>query len=124
MKSKILVILCGMAVLVSIACVVIAFRGEAPQFDPDNLPAGKVGAPYETEIHISENDTPVYLFEVSKGALPAGLELLWKENADTAKISGIPEEAGTFTFTLSIQCLGTNVSGETSEQEYSIVVEE
>lgn len=124
MKSKFFVILCGITMLVSVACVAIAFRGEAPKFDPDSLPAGKVGAPYETEIHISENDTPVYLFEVSKGALPAGLELEQVEWEDRAILSGTPEEAGTFTFTLRVECRATNISGETSEQEYSIVVEE
>ena len=124
MKSKFLVVLCAMTVIVSIACVAIAFRGESPQFDPDVLPAARVGTAYEAEIHVTKNDTPIHSFWVAKGDLPAGLELLWEENSDTAKISGVPEETGTFTFTLRVECLGTNVSGEVGEQEYSIVVEE
>jgi hypothetical protein len=43
---------------------------------------------------------------------------------DTAKISGVPEEAGTFTFTVRVWCYGTNVSAQQGEKEYSILVEE
>jgi hypothetical protein len=123
MKNKYL-ILCAMTVIVSLACVAIAFRGKSPQFEPESLPAAQVGADYEAEIRVTENDTPIGDFYISNGVLPPGLELIWEEHADTAKISGVPTEAGTFTFTVSIWCLGTNVSGEQGEKEYEIVVAE
>jgi hypothetical protein len=77
---------------------------------------------YETEIHISQNDTPVGEFSISKGALPGGMELVRVAGEDTAKIKGIPEEDGVFTFTVSVWCYGTNVSGQMGQKEYSIIV--
>lgn len=74
---------------------------------------------------MTENDTPVGEFWISEGTLPAGLELIKVEDEqDTARISDVPAESGTFTFTVSVWCYGTNVSGQTGAQEYSIVVEE
>jgi hypothetical protein len=74
---------------------------------------------------VTENRTPVGDFSISEGALPPGLELTKVDGVeDTAKISGVPEAAGTFEFTVYVWCYGTNVSGQTGEKEYSIVVEE
>jgi len=94
------------------------------KFDPVSLPSAQVGVPYEAEIKVTENVTPVGDFSVAPDTLPPGLELAIEEEvADTAKITGIPEEAGTYTFTVSVWCYGTNVSGQTGEMEYTIVVE-
>jgi hypothetical protein len=110
-------------VIASISCI-HSFRTVSPlKFEPDTLPASQMSAPYETEIRITQNNTPVIDFSISKGALPAGLELVKVEGEDAAKISGIPEETGTFTFTISVWCYGTSVNGQTGEKEYSIVVE-
>lgn len=93
------------------------------KFDPDTLPDAQVGVPYEVDIHVTQNRTPVGDFSISDGALPAGLELKKADEVeDTAWIIGIPDEAGTFTFKISVWCYGTNVSGQTGEREYSIVV--
>jgi len=45
------------------------------------------------------------------------------DGVDGAKISGVPEETGTFTFTVSVSCFSTMVVGQTAEKEYVIVVE-
>ncbi len=123
MKSKSLVIVCALIVLFSLACEFLT--GSSLKFEPDPLPNAQVGQAYETEIHVSENHTPVGGASLSKGALPAGLQLVKvvdKEN--TLRISGVPTEAGTFTFTVSVWCYGTNTPGDRGEKEYSIVVGE
>jgi hypothetical protein len=94
------------------------------KFNPDTLPDAQVGVAYKAEIHVRENRTPVGDFAISEGALPAGLKLEKVEGVeDTAAISGVPKEAGTFTLKISVWCYGTNVSGQTGEKEYNIVVE-
>ena len=56
-------------------------------------------------------------------ALPPGLELaLAKEPADTIEISGTPTVAGKYSFTISVWCYGTNVSGQTATQAHTLMV--
>jgi hypothetical protein len=93
------------------------------KFEPDALPNAQTGVEYEEEIHISDNVTPVAGISISSGALPAGLELVFLDGEDAAKISGVPEKTGTFTFTIGAGCFGTMVSGQNGEKEYVIVVE-
>jgi hypothetical protein len=97
--------------------------GGSLQFDPDQLPHAQVGMPYEAEIHVTQNRTPVGDFAILDGSLPSGLVLKKVEGVeDTAKISGVPQEAGTFTLKISVWCYGTNVAGQTGEKEYSLVI--
>lgn len=99
--------------------------GGSLKFQPDELPKAKLGEAYEAEIRVTENITPVGAFSIIEGELPAGLELVkLKDQEDTARISGAPEESGTFTFKVSVWCYGTNVSGQTGEKEYHLVVGE
>jgi hypothetical protein len=124
MKSKQLAILAALIVtlIASISCA--RLTGADPlKFDPDTLPAAQMDAPYTAEIHVTQNNTPVGEFSISTGALPAGLELVKVEGQDRAKISGAPTESGTFTFTVSVWCYGTNVNGQTGEKEYTIIVQ-
>ncbi len=94
------------------------------KFDPPTLPNAKVGVPYEVEIKVTENVTPVGDFMVDPETLPPGLELIIVEGvADTAKITGIPEKVGTYTFAIDVWCYGTNISGQTGGKKYTIVVE-
>jgi hypothetical protein len=46
------------------------------------------------------------------------------QSEDTARIYGAPQEAGTFTFKLSVLCYGTNISGQTGDASYTITVGE
>lgn len=89
---------------------------------PASLPEAKAGVPYEIEIHITQNVTPVGDMAIKEGALPAGLEFAFLEGKDAAKISGIPQETGTFNITIFAWRFGTMVSGQTLEKEYQIVV--
>lgn len=92
--------------------------------DPDSLPDAKIGGKYEVLIRITQNVTPVGEMFISEGVLPPGLELVFMEGEDSAVISGVPTEAGTYSFTLSAWCFGTQVNGQTLDKEYTIVVGE
>jgi hypothetical protein len=95
----------------------------ALQFSPATLPDSRVGSAYAATITVSQAATPVGGASVQDGALPAGLGLaLVKEPENTIQISGTPTVAGTFSFTISVWCYGTNVSGQTATQQYVLVV--
>ncbi len=122
MKNKLLVFLSTITLaLVTLACAQLSGVA-ALKFAPDTLPDAQLNTPYEAEIQVTQNNTPVGAFSIAKGTLPAGLELVKVQGKDQAKISGTPTESGTFTFTVSVWCYGTNVSGQTGEKEYRIVV--
>jgi hypothetical protein len=126
MKNKHLEILSAtlLTIIVSISCNGLSHTVALLEFEPDTLPDAQMGALYETEIHVSQNDTAVAHFQIINGALPAGLKLVEGEWANTAKINGAPEEAGTFTFTVSVWCYPQRFhQGQTGEMEYKIVVE-
>lgn len=91
-------------------------------FSPPELPEAQVGQPYETTITVSGNKTPVFLMSIGSGELPPGLTLYYEPDASTAEIKGIPTVAGEFEFTVHASCLGTNVSGQTGEQHYELLV--
>ena len=93
------------------------------KIEPDSLPNAQTGVEYEVDIRVSDNVTPVSDVVISSGTLPAGLELVFVDHIDGAKISGVPEETGTFTFTVSVSCFSTMVVGQTAEKEYVVVVE-
>ncbi len=92
--------------------------------EPASLPRAHKGVMYAAEIHITQNVTPVDDISIKDGTLPAGLELVFINGENTAKISGVPEEAGTFSFTIDVWCYGTMKMGQTLKKDYQIVVEE
>jgi hypothetical protein len=97
---------------------------DALKFEPATLPAAQIGVPYEVEILITQVETPAGDISISDGVLPPGLELVKVEDKDAARITGMPQEAGTFSFTVYVWCYGTQVSGQTGEMKYEIVVDE
>jgi hypothetical protein len=122
--------------MVSFACSPFARAEETPtpnyiftpstislKIEPDLLPNAQTGVEYEVDIRVSDNVTPVSDVVISSGTLPVGLELVFVDHVDGAKISGVPEETGTFTFTISISCFSTMVIGQSAEKEYTVVVE-
>ena len=129
-------------VIISLACFTITGPAAAPtptsdyiftpstvvlKIEPASLPDGEVGAAYEAEIRVSDAVTPVNSMSASYGTLPPGLELEFPledpgDDRNRAMIRGIPEEAGTYTFTVSVSCFATMVSGQTGQREYVIVV--
>jgi hypothetical protein len=124
-KKGLLALLAGLAVLLSTSfCILTSLTRPALQFLPDKLPDARVGQPYKVDILIAKNVTPVDNYSISAGALPPGLELVVDTQLRTAKIAGTPNQAGTFEFTVSVWCLGTNVSGQTGDKQYTLVVGE
>jgi len=139
MKHRSLRILSAAIVMMSLACSVFTrFTGvtATPTFnyiftpstiplkiEPDSLPNAQTGVEYEVEIRVSDNVTPVNIVAISSGTLPAGLELVFVDHVNGAKISGVPQETGTFTFTIGVGCFSTMVIGQTAEKEYVIIVE-
>lgn len=66
------------------------------------LPGGVQGAVYSLQMQAT-GGIPPYLWSVSSGALPPGLEL----DPLTGKITGMPTEMGTFSVTLQVTDSGT-----------------
>ncbi len=91
-------------------------------FTPDTLPDAEAGVPYEVTIQISQNETPVGDFQIVEGGLPDGLTYEFVEGEDNARIFGMIRESGTYKFKVSVWCYGTNVSGQTREKEYTLLV--
>lgn len=114
--------ICLLALSLALACYIPIEPRPDLMFAPASLPSAQVGVPYEATIIVQGHVTPVFLFGVAEGSLPDGLTWEYHEHDDFAKITGTPTRAGTFTFTVSAYCLGTNVSGQTGEMEYSIEV--
>ena len=107
-----------------LAAALLACGGRRPDlvFSPAELPEAQVGQSYSATISVSGNVTPVGDMFVESGTLPAGLQLTFDEASRTAELSGTPTESGTYQFTVGAWCLGTNVSGQTGQREYELVV--
>jgi|GEM_PF-844923 hypothetical protein len=93
-------------------------------FTPDSLPPAQEGEVYSAEIVVSQNVTPVGGFYISEGELPVGMMLEQVADEDVAILSGIPEQAGTYSFTVSAWCKGTYVDGQSGPKKYELGVEE
>jgi hypothetical protein len=118
----ILGIACAIALTAVLGCTLLQNR-PALEFSPATLPDAQVGSSYSATITVEKAVTPVGGAGIQDGALPAGLELaLVGEPINTISISGTPTAAGTFSFTISVWCYGTNVSGQTATQQYVLVV--
>jgi hypothetical protein len=116
----------GLLPLALLFVVLLACRCTSPPlaFSPPELPEAQVGQPYEATITVSGNHTPVFLISVDSEELPPGLTLHYEDNASTAEIKGVPEKAGEFEFTVRAYCYGTNVSGQTGERRYRLLVKQ
>jgi hypothetical protein len=114
----------ALAILCVLALLSVAACRPSLEFSPATLPDAQVGTPYSATITVQQAATPIGDAYVSAGALPTGIELQWSKEQDntTIRLVGTPSAAGTFKFTVSVWCLGTNVSGQTGDQEYTIVV--
>lgn len=126
MRARSWLMLLATAWLLTCCCCVVPscnrrFR-RGVSFSPTALPEAVQGQPYEATITVSDNDTPAGDIFVESGTLPPGLTLTFIEGTDTAEIGGSPEAAGTYAFVVGTWCFGTNVSGETGSQGYSLIV--
>src|SRR5512143_1253447 len=117
-----LFILAACVLLATLGCMLFTPPRGPLKFAPAVLPEAQVGMPYDARISISDNATPAGAFSISEGTLPGGVTLEKVEGEDAARISGTPQEAGTFTFRVFVWCYGTNVSGQVGEKEYTLTV--
>ncbi len=121
-RRLVLPLLVAFSFLVSVSCFLFTPSRGPLKFDPPVLPGAQVGVPYDAVVTISGNETPVDGFSVSEGSLPAGLSIQRQEHEKVAHIIGTPQQAGSYKFKIFVWCLGTNVSGQVGEKEYSITV--
>ena len=128
MRNRDRLILIVLFLVVSLACLLVVslacWTRPPLAFSPLEFPEARLGHPYEVTITISGNETPVFLISVDSAELPPGLILHYEKNDSTARIEGVPEKAGEFEFVVSAECYGTNVSGQTGEQRYTLLVRE
>jgi len=92
------------AYTVTISCIPIAIS-------PSTLPNGIVGIAYDQTVTASGGTAP-YVYSVSSGALPGGLNL----DSATGQISGTPTTEGAFNFTIT----ATDANTCTASQAYSV----
>jgi sugar lactone lactonase YvrE len=76
------------------------------------LPAATVGLRYTTQLDAIAGTAP-YTWSVSSGALPTGLTL-----SPAGSLSGTPQTAGAFTFTVSV----TDSAAHTATRSYTLTV--
>ncbi len=81
---------------------------------PSPLPSGTSGAPYSTTL-TAQGGTPPYSWSISSGSLPAALQL-----SAAGLISGTPNPAGTFTFT--VQVTDSGAPAKTAPQQLSLTI--
>ena len=120
-KNNLLLTLAALVVFLSTTFCSLTPR-PVLQFMPDKLTDARLGQAYKVELVISANVTPVGDISVSDGALPPGVELVFDEQLRTAMVAGTPSQTGSYQFTVSAWCLGTNVSGQTGDKQYTLVV--
>ncbi|GAA3200069.1 fibronectin type III domain-containing protein [Actinocorallia longicatena] len=85
----------------------------SPRLTFDPPPAGQVGVPYDLALTKSGGTGP-FVWEVSAGALPAGLSL----DPATGVLSGTPTTAGTSAFTVRL----TDSFGQSDTRPVNLVV--
>ena len=91
-------------------------------FLPSRLPDAQVGESYDTTITVSGAETPIYKISADEGELPEGLTLLYEPDEGVARITGIPERAGVYEFTITASCFATSRSGQKGEMHYTLTV--
>jgi hypothetical protein len=83
------------------------------------LPAAMRGEAYAEAVH-AEGGDGAYEWEISAGALPAGLALSVDDlSVDHAIITGIPEQVETAIFTLTVR----SGDGQAAARQFSLVVQ-
>ena len=114
----------GLAAL-ALVLATLACRGGGSStlaFSPDQLPDATAGHIFSATITITQNATPVGQMTVAPGDLPPGLSFTFLKGQDSALLSGTPLHAGTYKFTVSAWCFGTNTAGQTGHHDYQLVV--
>jgi hypothetical protein len=120
--DKIIMLAALVTFIIMAALSVSACGGNPLTFYPSQLPEAVNGQNYQVSITITGNKTPVGQIGVDSGTLPAGLNLSFERGQSSAVISGTPQSAGTYNFTIGAWCMGTNKAGQTGHMDYTLVV--
>lgn len=121
-KKPVIMLVTAFTLFASASCMLFGPERGPLVFQPDSLPPAQTGVPYEVRISISGNVTPAGSFSVQENTLPPGLALEMLKGENAARIFGTPTAAGTYKFKVLVWCYGTNVSGQTGEKDYTLVV--
>jgi len=116
--------LCAFVLSLVLGCSPAKPSGDL-MFAPAQLPAAQVGVLYTATFTVTLNGTTIYNISsiaVAPDRLPPGLTLAHEPNDSFASVVGTPTLAGTYRFTVSASCFGTNSPGRTGEKEYVIDV--
>lgn len=112
-----------LAVLLAVSALACSSDDESLALSPDELPAAKVGTPYEATIAVARaDDSDACILEVSSGALPPGVALQHAEYRCTATLEGTPETAGSFEFTIWASAYRYGGPFRQVSKDYRIVV--
>jgi hypothetical protein len=124
MKKFIFTIIIVVLASITFSCSLfnISLKSDTLQFSPDTLPDGQVGQAYKVVISLSNQRTPAFNMGAGNDRLPAGLKGTFDQAKQAYTIDGAPTQAGTFPLTISAVCYGTNVSGQSGEKEYRLVI--
>ena len=124
MKKVIFTIIVVALALVTFSCSLgnISLKSDVLQFSPDTLPGGQVDQAYKVVITLSNQRTPAFNMGAGDDHLPPGLKGAFDQEKQTYTIEGTPTQAGAFPLKISAVCYGTNVSGQTGEKEYQLVI--
>lgn len=82
-------------------------------FSPSTLPNAAIGEWYSHSITASGGKSP-YSYSISSGTMPSGLYL-----ASTGSITGVPDEVGSFSFTIT----ASDADGCQGSQSYTIEID-
>ena len=124
MKKFIFTIIIVVLASITFSCSLfnISLKSDTLQFSPDTLPDGQVGQAYKVVISLSNQRTPAFNMGAGIDRLPAGLKGTFDQAKQTYTLEGTPTQAGTFPLSISALCYGTNVSGQSGEKEYRLVI--
>jgi len=91
-------------------------------FTPNVIEPLIVGSDANISLRVMKNDTPVGGVKITKGTLPSGLVLHYKDPNDLIEILGKPMKVGVYPITLDVWCYGTNYPGQVGKKSYVIKV--
>ncbi|MBX3394580.1 MAG: putative Ig domain-containing protein [Phycisphaerae bacterium] len=96
----------------------LVIKPRAVQITTDaTLMPGRINTPYQTNISVTDG-LPPYRFEITDGVLPPGLSL--PANLASGVISGVPTQAGTFQFTLTVT--DDDDPASSNSREFTLVI--
>jgi hypothetical protein len=82
------------------------------------LPNGILKDAYLADVRVSGGCTP-YAWQVTSGALPAGITMKKSSNTSSVTLAGTPSKAATYSFTISARAC----NGHTARASYKVVIQ-